>query len=179
MGLASAGSGRLVRTDKGIYCCANSLAGTVQVGLADSQPHLGVAAAQTSATPAQGWQGHGQVKAPADVCLKMSYQVGPPLGAAGPLSRDVLRSLDSADRLRPRCSSSLAAVGGPWGLSCAGHDPALCEAVLGLFCSASDADWLWRRRGDRGFCEGAVLPMVERPCISNLHERGKLLVKEC
>ena len=105
-------------------------------------------------------------------------QVGPPFAAAGPLTSDVLRSLDSAERLRPRCNSSLAAVGGPWELSCAGHDPALCEVALALFCSASDADWLWRRRGDRGFCKGAVLPMVEMPCISNLHDREKLLIRE-
>ena len=94
------------------------------------------------------------------------------------MNRDVLRSLDSADRLRPRCNLSLAAVGGSWELSCAGHDPALCEAALGPFPSASDAGWLWRRRGDRGFCEGAMLPAVERPCISNLHERVELLVEE-
>ena len=105
-------------------------------------------------------------------------QTSPPFAAAGPLTSDVLRSLDSADRLRPQCNSSLAAVGGSWELSCAGHDPALCAAALALFCSANNADWLWRRRGDRGFCNGAVLPTVEMPCISNLHDRGKLLIRE-
>ena len=109
----------------------------------------------------------------------MDCRVDPPCVAAGLLSRDVLRFLDSADRLRPRCNSSLAAVGGSWELSCAGYNTALCEAALGLFRCASDEDWFWRRRGDRGFCEGAVLPTVERPCISSLHKRGKLLTGEC